>query len=65
MALIQAALAGLIALIIAPGWLFYFDITPKAAVLLAGVAVLLGGAVFRPPQQNLWVDSGSGSLPKL
>jgi O-antigen ligase len=48
MALIQAALAGLIALIIAPGWSFYFDITPKAVVLLAGVAVLLCGAVFRP-----------------
>jgi hypothetical protein len=23
------------------------------------------GGVKRPPQQNLWVDSGSGSRPKL
>ena len=41
MALIQAALAGLVALIITPGLLFYFDVTPKVVVLLAGVALLL------------------------
>jgi len=37
----QAALLGLVALIIAPGYWFYFDVTPKVVVLLAGVAVLL------------------------
>jgi O-antigen ligase len=41
MALLQAAIAGLIALIIVPGYLFYFDVTPKLTVLLAGTAVAL------------------------
>src|SRR5689334_12287927 len=41
MALLQAAIAGLIALIIAPGFLFYFDVTPKLVVLLAGTALVL------------------------
>ena len=43
MALIQAALAGLVALIITPGLLFYFDVTPKLAVLLAGTSLALVG----------------------
>lgn len=38
MALIQAVVIGLIALIITPGYLFYFDVTPKLAVLLVGTA---------------------------
>jgi O-antigen ligase len=39
---IQAAAVAVIALILTPGWLFYFDVTPKFVVLLlaAGVAVL-------------------------
>src|SRR5436305_587895 len=39
---IQAAAIALIALILTPGWLFYFDVTPKAVVLLiaAGLALL-------------------------
>ncbi|HEV2447629.1 MAG TPA: O-antigen ligase family protein [Candidatus Sulfopaludibacter sp.] len=41
MALLQAAVAGLVALIVTPGALFYFDVTPKIAVLLAGTAALL------------------------
>jgi O-antigen ligase len=45
MALWEALVIGLIALIIAPGHLFYFDVTPKIAVLLAGTAVLLVAAV--------------------
>src|SRR5690348_11372973 len=40
MALLQAVLVGLVALIVAPGALFYFDVTPKLAVLLAGAAAL-------------------------
>src|SRR3954452_17861179 len=40
MALLQAVVIGLIALILAPGSLFYFDVTPKLVVLLGGVAVL-------------------------
>jgi len=42
MLMIQAAAIALIALILTPGWLFYFDVTPKAVVLLlaSGVALL-------------------------
>src|SRR5215212_9717284 len=40
MARMQAALIGLVALILAPGALFYFDVTPKLLVLLAGAAAL-------------------------
>ena len=34
MDLLAAVVIGLIGLIITPGYLFYFDITPKTAVLL-------------------------------
>ncbi len=42
MLMVQAAAIALIALILTPGWFFYFDVTPKVLVLLAasGVAVL-------------------------
>ncbi len=40
MALLQAVLVGLVGLILAPGALFYFDITPKLVVLLAGAGLL-------------------------
>jgi O-antigen ligase len=39
MPLVQAATIGLVALILVPGWFFYFDVTPKLVVLLAGAAV--------------------------
>lgn len=39
MALVQAVTIGLVALILAPGSFFYFDITPKLIVLLLGAAV--------------------------
>ena len=48
MALVQAVLAGLVALIITPGLLFYFDVTPKVVVLLAGVALLICWPGLRP-----------------
>src|SRR6516162_1726207 len=38
MPLVQAAMIGLVALILAPGLFFYFDVTPKLLVLLAGAA---------------------------
>jgi O-antigen ligase len=41
MTLLQAAAIGLIALILSPGWLFYFDVTPKVAVLLAATGIVL------------------------
>jgi len=41
MAFAQALAIGLIALIVAPGYAFYFDVTPKSAVLLVGTAGLL------------------------
>lgn len=40
MARIQAAVIGLVALILTPGALFYFDVTPKLVVLLLGAALL-------------------------
>jgi O-antigen ligase len=42
MLMLQAAAIALIALILTPGWFFYFDITPKLIVLLiaAGVALV-------------------------
>jgi O-antigen ligase len=39
MPLVQAVTVGLVALILAPGWVFYFDVTPKLVVLLVGAAV--------------------------
>jgi O-antigen ligase len=41
MALCQAVLLGLIALTVTPGYLFYFDVTPKVVILLLGTAALL------------------------
>ncbi len=41
MALLQAAVIALVALIITPGFLFYFDVTPKLLVLLMGTALVL------------------------
>ena len=41
MALCQAMLLGLIALIITPGYFCYFDVTPKVVVLLLGTSALL------------------------
>ena len=49
MALLQAAIVGLIALIITPGYFFYFDITPKLVVLLAGTAAVL---IFTRPTRS-------------
>jgi O-antigen ligase len=46
MAFVQAAGVGLIALILAPGFFFYFDITPKLIVLLLLAAA--SGAGLRP-----------------
>ena len=45
MALIQALVTALVALIITPEYLFYFDVTPKVVVLLAGTALAL---LWRP-----------------
>jgi len=44
MAFFEAAILAVIALVVTPGWLFYFDVTPKVAVVLAGAAVLLVGS---------------------
>ncbi len=41
MVLLQAVVIGWIALIVTPGQLFYFDVTPKVAILLLGTAALL------------------------
>src|SRR5256885_15592975 len=41
---IGAALVLLVPLALAPGWFFYYDITPKACLLYVGAAVLGVGA---------------------
>ena len=48
MAFVAALVIGLLALAIAPGHAFYFDVTPKGVALLAGTAVLLVLAARRP-----------------
>jgi O-antigen ligase len=52
MALVQAVGIGLIALLIAPGFFFYFDITPKLILLLALAAA--SGAGLRPAVRTLF-----------
>jgi O-antigen ligase len=46
MQILQAVVIGLVALIVAPGYFFYFDITPKVAVVLLGTAAALLWAAF-------------------
>jgi len=48
MSRVQAAVVVLVTLILAPGLQFYFDVTPKAVVLLAGTAVVLLWQACRP-----------------
>ena len=54
MALLQAAVIGLIALIVTPGYLFYFDVTPKVVVLLAGTGLVLLFATAARPAHRLF-----------
>src|SRR5579872_4013842 len=54
MGLLQAVVMALVALVLAPGLEFYFDVTPKVVVLLAGTATLLLWHARRP------TPSGSG-----
>lgn len=58
MALLQAVTLGLIALILTPGLLFYFDVTPKLAVLLGCAAILAPLAARRPPRAAVSVLLG-------
>src|SRR5437899_6652118 len=53
MALLLAAVIGLIALVVTPGWLFYFDVTPKVAVMMAGTAA----ALFATGRTPRWFSS--------
>jgi O-antigen ligase len=63
MPMLQALFIGLIVLILAPGALFYFDVTPKLAVLLVATAILLPFAAARAPRRSLlmlvWLYAGS------
>jgi len=49
MAFLAALAIPLVALIVTPGLLFYFDVTPKLVVLLIATAALLGGWAIRRP----------------
>src|SRR3979411_2238099 len=56
MALLLAAIVETIALIVTPGWLFYFDVTPKLVVLLAGTAcAVLWKPAGRVPRWFSWL----------
>src|SRR5262249_8003600 len=52
MALVQAVGVGLIALLITPGFFFYFDITPKLIMVLLAFAV--GGVSLRPAHRTVF-----------
>ena len=45
MALLQALTIAVMALILAPGYSFYFDVTPKVVVLLAGSVIVVNFVV--------------------
>jgi O-antigen ligase len=47
MEILQALVIGLAALILTPGFLFYFDVTPKVVVVLLGTAILLLWDAFK------------------
>ncbi len=53
MALFQAVTVALIALILTPGYFFYFDITPKLVVLLLGAAVCVVAAPLASARPSL------------
>jgi hypothetical protein len=55
MRMLQAVTIGLIALTIAPGYLFYFDVTPKVVVLLVGTAALLAAGAVRGASKSFSV----------
>src|SRR5215471_11164798 len=63
MAILVAAIFGLVAVAITPGYWFYFDVTPKLVVLLAGTAIALiaGGSRFRPRSRFGWLLAGSAA----
>ncbi|HLI82391.1 MAG TPA: O-antigen ligase family protein [Bryobacteraceae bacterium] len=63
MAVLVAAIIGMIALAIAPKYWFYFDVTPKVVVLLGGTAIALiaGGGRFRLRSRFSWLLFGSAA----
>src|SRR5438552_14873644 len=63
MALVQAAAIGLVALLVTPGWVFYFDITPKLIVLLLATAI--GAAGVQPARRTLFTALIAASLLSL
>src|SRR5258707_10095227 len=52
MAPVQAVAIGLIVLVLAPGLLFHFDVTPKLILLL--IAASVSGAGLRPAYRSLF-----------
>ena len=55
MALLLAVVMALIPLAIAPGWFFYFDVTPKVVLLLLGAAA---AAVWWAASATCWTPAG-------
>jgi O-antigen ligase len=57
---VPAAIAFLLPLAIAPGWFFYYDVTPKAAVVLVGLAALALAAAWKPETTSVFMTSPWG-----
>ena len=55
-----ALIVFLVPVVITPGFSFYFDVVPKAAILLGGVTLLLLSGAFTPSAYQSFVDSRFG-----
>src|SRR5581483_3325377 len=61
MGILQAAIVAFVALILAPGFSFYFDITPKTVVILTGTAAAVLLEILRPRSKSQSCN-GNGKL---
>lgn len=70
MALLLALIMALIPLAIAPGWFFYFDVTPKIVLLLLGTAAAAvwwaagtgGASLYRASREARWFVLALGGM---
>jgi O-antigen ligase len=61
--LLDSAIIALVAVVVTPGYLFYFDITPKLIILLAGtgIALLTGTAFGHVRPWFTWLIAGAAA----
>src|SRR5271170_6781367 len=55
MAFLLPSVAALVALLILPGWSFYFEVTPKVVVILLGAAVAIPFLRWPRTRRTQWV----------